>query len=153
MKIVQMLAGIPVFSAKKGAHNLSEDIEIKVIPGIPFDVPEELAIARIKASPNLYREATEADFEYAKNYKEEKVQELNNIQTVPDVISAATSTPQAPSFDVNDYLLNNYPHSEEALGQLEPAQLKAIADELEIKYPVNIGKAKLIEKILEKVAE
>lgn len=149
MRIVQALPGITKFLAQKGDHGIEKDIEIKTIPGVPFEVPDELAQARLKASPNLYRKATPEDDEYAKNYKEEKKQELDETIQVPDFISKPAEPETAKEFDANKFLSEIEP-TEEILLKLERQELLAVGKELDIEFPANIPSAKLINLILDK---
>lgn len=145
MKIVQQLPGLTQFVAKKGDHGIENDIAIDVIPLIPFEVPDELGGARIKASPNLYRAATEKDDEYTKNYVAEQKKKLEAI--APNTTPPAE--PEGPDeFNAADYLLSNEQHTAESLGELKAAELKLVADELELKYKGNVSKTELIELIL-----
>ncbi len=148
MRIVQALPDITKFLAQKGDHGIEKDIEIKTIPGVPFEVPDELAQARLKASPNLYREATPEDDEYAKNYKEEKKQELDETIQVPDFISKPAEA-TTEEFDANKFLSEIEP-TEEILVKLERSELLAVGRELELEFPANIPSAKLINLILDK---
>ncbi len=163
MRIVQVLPGITKFLAQKGDHGIEKDIDINTIPGIPFEVPDELAQARLKASSNLYRKATPEDDEYAKNYKEEKKQELDQTIQVPDFISkpAEATTEEfdankflseiepTEEFDANKFLSEIEP-TEEILVKLERSELLAVGRELELEFPANIPSAKLINLILDK---
>ncbi len=148
MRIVQVLPGITKFLAQKGDHGIEKDIDINTIPGIPFEVPDELAQARLKASSNLYRKATPEDDEYAKNYKEEKKQELDQTIQVPDFISKPAEA-TTEEFDANKFLSEIEP-TEEILVKLERSELLAVGRELELEFPANIPSAKLINLILDK---
>lgn len=148
MRIVQALPGITKFLAQKGDHGIEKDIDINTIPGIPFEVPDELAQARLKASSNLYRKAIPEDDEYAKNYKEEKKQELDQTIQVPDFISKPAEA-TTEEFDANKFLSEIEP-TEEILVKLERSELLAVGRELELEFPANIPSAKLINLILDK---
>jgi len=78
MRIVLTQPGITKFLARKGEHGITEGIDINLIVGVPFEVPDALAKERIKASPNLFREATSKDEEFAKNYQAQRIQELKD---------------------------------------------------------------------------
>lgn len=79
MWIVLTQAGITKFIAAKGDYGLEKNLDIDIIPGIPFNVSDELAQARIKASPNLFRAANKADEKFAEKYKAKKITELNEL--------------------------------------------------------------------------
>ncbi len=158
MKIVQLVNFSPEikinrFVATKGDHGIADDLDIPVIVGIPFEVPDELGQARIKASPNLYRIATPADDEFAKKYKAEQKNELDDIIKTEKEGMKDESEATKDVFDAAGYLLEGGPHTEGTLGQLDRKKLIACGKELELDFPNNIPNQKLIAQILEKVTD
>lgn len=153
MKIVQKESGKFIEKAH-GAYSNKEDINIDAIGGVPFEVPDDLGKARIEASPALYREATPEDFEYTKQLREEKIIEASQIGAdVSPLENNGSPQPTEPKdFDASDYLISKSEHTSESLGELERPQLFQIAEVLELTVPKNIGTEKLIERILEKLA-
>ena len=131
-----------VFHEKKASiYSNKEDILIDVTAGIPFEVPEDLGQARIKASPNHYREATEEDEAKAKEILKAEVERLNKlIDLVED-----------KGFDPKKFLLKAGNQNEAALKTLERGQLLAVGKVLQLEFPSNISSVKLISLILEKL--
>ena len=131
-----------VFGEKKdGIYSNKADISIDVIAGIPFEVPDDLGKARIQASPNRYREATEDDEAFAKEYYAEQIEKLNKL------IGAV----EEKGFDPKRFLLKASNHNEVALKALERGQLLAVGNVLQLQFPANISSVKLISLIVEKL--
>lgn len=162
MRIVQALPGLTKFIIFKGEHGAVESLDIDTVVGVPFDVPDEVGKARIKASPNLYHEATEEDEKFAQEYKKKELERLNAlIQTKKDEVLntqkeiaslQAKTEGKDDGFNTSDFILNNQPLTVENLTPLERPQLLEVAAALEITdFPKNIPNVKLIQLILENV--
>jgi hypothetical protein len=167
MRIVIIQPGITKFMAFKGNHGVTQNIDLNIIQGIPFDAPDELATARIKASPNLFRVATEEDEAFAKIYKAKRIAELNELikekekdeETLKSEIESLKEKVKNPGkldqddFNVADFIVENDPLTQEKLEDLERDQLVEVGQAVELEFPKNIPSAKLIQLILEKVQE
>ncbi len=170
MRIVLTRPGITKFIASE------EGIDIDIVPGIPFEVPESLGQARIEASPNLFRVATEEDEEYAREYKAQKIAELNaliegtkieakaKIEKIqepenPAGFTREESTALNPNstivatqgFDALAFIADNEPLTEDKLKSLERPQLFEIGATIELQFPKNISTVNLIQKIIDEV--
>jgi hypothetical protein len=156
MKIVQVISGLTKFVAKKGDYGIENDLEIDVVVGVPFDVPsEEMALARIKAHPNLYKKATPEDEAFAIEYKKGQLQKLDEL--VPQDPTADVFNTKVESViqnEITDFILNNQPiTAEKLLENFKRPQLTEFAKNLEIEFKGNISNADLVELIVDKVNE
>lgn len=156
MKIVQVLPGITKFLAKKGDCGIENDLSIDTIPGIPFEVEnEELALSRLKASPNLYRLAAPEDDKFAIEYKKAQMQKLDElVQIDPTADAFVVKEEPVVQNEITEFILNNQPiTSDKLLENFKRPQLMKFAKELELEFPGNISNVDLATKIVDKVNE
>lgn len=161
MRIVLILPGLTKFIADKGSYGVEEGFSIDIVPGLPFEVPDSLGQARIKANPNLFRIATETDELFAQEYKAKKIAELNEliegkkreVEATAEIVKGLEKPNDSEEFNIADFIAEKEPLTEEKLNKLERSKLFEIAYGIGLEFPKNIPAVKLIQQILDKVNE
>jgi hypothetical protein len=141
MKLVSIVD--EVFENKANSiFSNKETIRIDVIAGIPFEVPNDLGKARLDASPRRYREATDEDFAFAKQYGEEQTAKLK----------ALLAASEESGFNPEKFLSSEKNRNAEVLEGLSRPNLLSVGGVLKIDFAPNIPGKKLIALIVEKFA-
>jgi len=132
MKLISPISG--VIEQIEGRFGLKARLRVEFKANEPFELPDEIAQAYITANPNVYQKFTG-----------QKLKPLVEASVEDDEpLVATTNEEKAKQEDEKNLLLAELT----ALAQSNPKEVFNRADELGIKYPVNIKVETLIDKIV-----